>query len=127
MMEGPLTSARNEKTRRQRSTTARRLQLEGRLGRACPSGIQISVFRFLCRMGVSGIRLEHREGRKTIDIAFLPDRLALEIDGAYWHENRSSKTRDQYLRRRGWGVKHFRVPNNCKKKKLFREVLNACI
>jgi very-short-patch-repair endonuclease len=73
-----------------------------------PSKIQLFIFRSLLRRGMSGLRLEHVVGSKSIDIALPKKRLAIEIDGAYWHRNKATqRKRDRYLKVRGWRVLHF--------------------
>src|SRR6266576_1446840 len=73
------------------------------------SGIQLSLFRALCRLGVSGIKLEFLAGGKFLDIANPKKKLDAEIDGKHWHKHRKRKDRrrDKKLRKLGWIVERF--------------------
>jgi very-short-patch-repair endonuclease len=76
-----------------------------------PSKIQISIFRALCRAGVRGLKLEYKAGTKSIDIAYLPTKTAVEIDGVYYHQGRSDgdRKRDRFLKKLGWRVIHVKL------------------
>jgi len=104
------------KTRKHQKRMAR--VLKKTVGRKT-SGMQMSIFKSLCRRGYKGVRLNRREGTKFIDIAFPEKNLALEIDGPFWHRDKHRQhLRDRYLRRRGWSVKHFVANRGCKEKVL---------
>jgi uncharacterized protein DUF559 len=91
-----------------------------------PSKIQISLFKFLCRMGVKLLSLEFQVGPYFIDIALPCRKIAIEIDGAHWHQNKvREKRRNRYLRRNGWSVRHFPAKKSSKNKIL--EYLGVCV
>ena len=45
-----------------------------------------------------------------IDIALIPEKIAIEVDGSYWHDTKFEKDqiRDNSLRRKGWKIYRFR-------------------
>lgn len=65
------------------------------------------VRQALERLQISFIQ-EHQIGRYSIDFA-IPDRkLAIEVDGDYWHRNpKKEKRRDSFLNKYGWIVIHL--------------------
>lgn len=67
-----------------------------------PSKIQVSFFRKLCRAGIKGFRLEYRVGTYSVDIANPKKKLAIEIDGSYWHSKSADRRRDRNLKQFGW-------------------------
>lgn len=73
-----------------------------------PSRPQIGLFRRLCRASVRGLKLEYQVGRYWIDIAHLPSRTAVEVDGIYWHTERDHENRDKFLKSQGWKI--VRIP-----------------
>lgn len=72
---------------------------------------QISLLKRLCRRGISGFRLNYQVDRWLLDVANPDWELVVEVDGAYWHSNpttrRKDRRRNRYLRRRGWSVWHI--------------------
>lgn len=84
----------------------------------CPSKPQKSLFRKLCRAGVSGLKLEHRVGKYAIDIVHIPTKTAIEVDGAYWHHNKDHSSRDKLLKQEGWKVKRFLLEKHNTKKQI---------
>lgn len=74
-----------------------------------PSKPQISLFKKLCRLFGKGWKLEHHVGTYHIDIANPGMMLAIEVDGAHWHQDKKhDKKRDKYLAALGWAI--IRVP-----------------
>ncbi len=45
-------------------------------------------------------------GRYPLDIAYLPKKINIEVDGKYWHRNKKhrDRRRDGFLRKLGWVV-----------------------
>jgi len=75
-----------------------------------PSAIQISIFKSLCARRCKGIRLEHVVSRYSVDIAHPKKKIAVEVDGKYWHRDKSKeRTRDRCLRKLGWKVIHVKT------------------
>ena len=80
-----------------------------------PSRIQLSIFRFLCRKGVSGIRSEYRVYPYWIDIAHPRKKLAIEIDGKCWHTDKARDAkRTSVLEKQGWEVHRFNAVRQSK-------------
>lgn len=73
-----------------------------------PSKPQISIFKSLCARGFRGQRLEYFVKSYFIDIAFPARKIAVEVDGSYWHSlpehKRSNRTKDRKLKRLGWRI-----------------------
>jgi very-short-patch-repair endonuclease len=107
-----------------RSRTMKHLFRIGRLQHRSPSKIQVAAFRFLCAKGVKNLKLNLLIGTYRIDIAVVRKKIAIEIDGEYWHKIKNTK-RDRFLRSRGWKVIHIPVPSNYKKQLIFNKVF-AC-
>lgn len=52
---------------------------------------------------------QYRIGKYFVDFAFPEIGLAIECDGEYWHRDKvKERRRDQYIRRRGWSLIHFK-------------------
>jgi very-short-patch-repair endonuclease len=87
------------------------------LGRPLPpkkSAIASSVYALLAeRHPDVPMREELRMGRWAIDIALTEHRIAIEIDGTYWHSlpgiAEKDARKDAFLRARGWVVERFPV------------------
>jgi len=91
-----------------------------------PSKPQRSLFRRLCRAGVRGIKLEHRCGRKLLDIAHIPTKTNIEVDGPTFHKDRNrDRRRDRYIRSRGWKIVRVLLIKNEVSEKSFRRVLKC--
>jgi hypothetical protein len=79
------------------------------LGRKRPSKPQISVLKALCKLIGRGWRLDLPVCQYLLDVANPKLKIAVEMDGEYWH--RVNKTdypkRDRFLRKRGWKTKRF--------------------
>lgn len=75
------------------------------------SKTQISIFKSLCARGVRGLRLEYCVPPYFIDIALPERKIAIEIDGMYWHrlpsQKRKDRNRSRILHRQGWRVYRF--------------------
>lgn len=71
-----------------------------------PSQQHLSIFRRLCREGFRGCKLEFSVGRYVIDIAFPKKKIAIEVDGHYWHRIRknSDRRKTKFLSARGWRI-----------------------
>ncbi len=71
-----------------------------------PSRPQISLFKSLCARGFKRTRLEYYVGSYPLDIAYLPKKINIEVDGKYWHRNKKhrDRRRDGFLRKLGWVV-----------------------
>jgi len=74
---------------------------------------QISLFKSLCARGFKGIRLEYPVPPFSIDMAFPKQKIAIEVDGSYWHNDKDrwsrkakKRRRDRFLKHRGWVVYH---------------------
>jgi very-short-patch-repair endonuclease len=98
--------------------------------RACACGHatsrpQKSFFRKLCCGGVSGVKLEYHIGTYSVDIAHLPTKTAIEIDGEYWHKGKDHSKRDKYLRDEGWKVIHIPLLHNKFSDKQYNKVLGV--
>lgn len=60
----------------------------------------------LDRSNLSYLR-QHRVGRRYLDFAIVTAKIAIEVDGLYWHPNGPDKERDKELTKAGWRVVHF--------------------
>ncbi len=73
-----------------------------------PSKIQLWIFNALRTAGEKGLHSEYKIGVYSVDIAMPSLRLAIELDGWYWHQDKKKDCeRDRILRSRGWHVKRF--------------------
>lgn len=98
--------------------------------RACACGHatskpQKSFFRKLCCDGISGIKLEYHIGTYSVDIAHIPSKTAVEIDGEYWHNGKDHSRRDKYLQNEGWRVIHIPLLHNKFSDKQYNKVLKV--
>lgn len=79
-----------------------------RMSRTKTSKPQISLLRRICGLGISGFKLEVPALRYLLDVADPKQKLAFEVDGAYWHSDpkikRRDRIRDGRLRNLGWKV-----------------------
>ncbi|MDC6652581.1 endonuclease domain-containing protein, partial [Leclercia adecarboxylata] len=50
---------------------------------------------------------EHRVGRHLIDFALVAEKVAIEVDGAYWHDPVKDARRDAILLEKGWRTVRF--------------------
>lgn len=69
-----------------------------------PSKAALKLFYVL---RLFGFKLEYPIGIYSIDIAYPPKKLAIEVDGKYWHAKRSrngKRRRARFLRHQGWKV-----------------------
>jgi hypothetical protein len=72
------------------------------------SGIQISIFRSLCRRGFKGVRLNFPVSSRFADIAFPKAKIAIELDGwLHAERKKSDRKRDRLFSSLGWQVKRF--------------------
>lgn len=57
----------------------------------------------------AGIRFQtqHRIGRFWVDFAIVSHRIAIEVDGAYWHDAERDARRDKQIAAQGWTVVRF--------------------
>jgi very-short-patch-repair endonuclease len=72
------------------------------------SKIQMLIFNRLREIGFKA-KLNYQVGTYFADIAFPRRKIALEVDGSYWHERRvaADRKRDIFFRSLGWIVKRF--------------------
>lgn len=50
----------------------------------------------------------YRVGNRWIDLALVDEKIAVECDGDYWHQDvHKERERDDFLRSQGWAVLHF--------------------
>lgn len=63
-----------------------------------------SVRRTLDAMGIEYIP-EAQMGRYSVDFLLTEEKIALEVDGVYWHQNKArDRRKDKFLRNRGYHV-----------------------
>ncbi len=76
-------------------------------------------------------RGEHnfRIGRKSVDIALLEEKIAIEYDSWYWHANKQQKdkNRRRWLNRRGWKVLRIKGNKMLPTKEIINKKLNILI
>jgi very-short-patch-repair endonuclease len=76
-------------------------------------------------------RGEHnfRIGRKSVDIALLECKIAIEYDSWYWHANKQNKdkNRRQWLNRRGWKVLTIKGNKRLPPKEIIKEKLDILL
>ncbi len=76
--------------------------------------IEQTVERFLIRRGVA-YKFEYQFGRYSIDFAVVPDRIAIECDGLFWHrlpkDLERDARKDAYIVARGWKVVRLSEPD----------------
>lgn len=76
----------------------------GRKGRE--TGIERAMRLALIDAGVS-FETQHRVGRYWVDFAVVSRRLAIEVDGAHWHDAERDSIRDRKIAALGWAVVRF--------------------
>lgn len=70
-----------------------------------PSKIQLKIFEKLISLGVRGLRLEWPVLTYRLDIANPRKKVAVEVDGPYYHKNtKKDRMRDNKLRCLGWRI-----------------------
>lgn len=107
-----------------RITKARKTSRRVKTGTFGPSKIHLSIFRYLCRKGIRGLRIEYQIPPYLIDIAIPKKKVAIEVDGKFWHNNKKKeKRRDKFLRHLGWKVVH--VPASKKQGRILFEMLKT--
>lgn len=93
--------------------------------KAFPSKAQVSLFKRICRAGLRGFRLEYPIGRYSLDIANPKKKIAIEIDGSYWHRLRrhgAKVRRTRFLNEQGWTIRRF---NSSDLERAFQWVLSV--
>lgn len=65
------------------------------------TSLEIAVSECLKSLGIE-FSPEHKVGRYSIDFAIMAERIAVEADGSYWHNESKDKKRDAALLSLGW-------------------------
>lgn len=77
-----------------------------------PSRASLSLLETLKSKGLRGFQAEVPCGVYSIDVAHLTQKLAIEVDGRYWHSlpgrAANDRRKDRFLESRGWRV--LRIP-----------------
>jgi len=78
-----------------------------------PSKPALSFYSSLSNFGLFGFSLEYPIGRYHIDIANVDSKIAIEIDGDYFHRRKSQIKRDfnkdRFLKSKGWRILRIKV------------------
>lgn len=89
-----------------------------------PTKPQLDFRDRLRKDGIKYLRLEYRVGRRLLDIACLPLKLDIEIDGPNFHQNpEKDKKRDVELKALGWKTIRVRLKGNKFSEKDYKKVL----
>lgn len=67
------------------------------------TSIEAQVERILQSLGIT-YEFEKQIGRKFVDFAIVDKKIAIEVDGTYWHKPDSDAKKNQYLEEREWIV-----------------------
>lgn len=122
--------------RTRNSETAKKLVREGKIKiwssrkNKLPSYPEKFYMNLLDWNGYKGLyEREHKQGKYFIDIAFIKEKLAIEIDGGL-HKleeiRKKDKRKDEFLRSLGWKI--YRVEwTGVKNKKLLNEKINSLL
>lgn len=82
-----------------------------------PTSIELKMRDALSRRGIC-FEQEYRIARYFIDFALVSIKVAIECDGAYWHDAAHDAKRDRYLAGRGWVTLRYsgkRIRSNVEK------------
>ena len=84
-------------------------------GKRKPSKPEMTLFATLKARGIEGLKAQYNVDWYDLDIAHLPTKTDIEVDGPYWHRGKRLErdaARDKFLISLGWKVMRIKLVKN---------------